>query len=553
MALPRWVFWTGLFGLAAFVVFCTIRDAGLYPAVFADERTYSLYSRLAPVSGSPVPSFLYLTVFRSTNQCGEGWYSCARLGNALFYAGGLALLFHVALRVCRPSLALLVATLAASAPATSYTSYFMPESMYFFGFWLVVWLFVRLETARSIALAAGCALGALALVKAHAIFLIPAATVVLAAIALSDPRPGKWARVATGIVLLGVTFGVVRFGLGGLLAGKSGLSLLGASYGATASSVGGERAQSMVQVTLQSFWGQLQALAVFFALPMAIALHVWPRASSGPLDSRERLHLLTLLVLGTLLVVVAAFTASAVGSGPFETANRLHQRYYCFVFPALVLLVAAELERTPPRLSTLWRVLRGVTALSLGAIAIIGAARGLAEFKPGFADGPDIWGITRVYGVMLGTAIAMAVACALWLRSPKAGALVALLALIPATIVADVKVQRLMVKQGRRPSVFDSAGRAARWHLADKVNQLTVVTEYVPGLYRTAFAIDAADVATMEIKPGQPIDELQLPAERDWVLLIGEGHALPDGAHVELSEPGFTLMQLAPKQAAASH
>ena len=45
------------------IIALTIRNCGLHPTVFADEWWYSKFSRLAPISGSPYPSYLYLLLF----------------------------------------------------------------------------------------------------------------------------------------------------------------------------------------------------------------------------------------------------------------------------------------------------------------------------------------------------------------------------------------------------------------------------------------------------------------------------------------------------------
>ena len=75
------------------------RNMGLNPVVFADEWTYSLFSRLLEPSSSARPSYLYLWLFRGTNACGEGFLECARALNALLMALAAPVIYLVARRL----------------------------------------------------------------------------------------------------------------------------------------------------------------------------------------------------------------------------------------------------------------------------------------------------------------------------------------------------------------------------------------------------------------------------------------------------------------------
>ena len=46
-----------------------------------------------------------------------------------------------------------------------------------------------------------------------------------------------------------------------------------------------------------------------------------------------------------LLITTSKFTVAAVGLSPFEQLNRVHVRYYFFVFPLLLVLFLAVYER----------------------------------------------------------------------------------------------------------------------------------------------------------------------------------------------------------------
>src|SRR5690606_5792280 len=129
-------------GMALVAWYLLQRTLGLPPGLFADEWYYSKMSRLMPLSESLLPSWLYLLVFSASSSCGPGFLDCARIGNVLFHVGAAPLLYLLARRVMPAWLACAVALLALLLPLNLYTSFFMPESMYFFGFVLLAWVAV---------------------------------------------------------------------------------------------------------------------------------------------------------------------------------------------------------------------------------------------------------------------------------------------------------------------------------------------------------------------------------------------------------------------------
>ena len=77
-------------------VLLVIRNASLYPSVFADEYYYSRFSRLVSFSQANVPNYLYFSLYRLTNQCGDGFLQCARLLNVVFLLASVPLIYRVA-------------------------------------------------------------------------------------------------------------------------------------------------------------------------------------------------------------------------------------------------------------------------------------------------------------------------------------------------------------------------------------------------------------------------------------------------------------------------
>jgi phosphoglycerol transferase len=219
------------------LIFLTVRNCGLFPSIFDDEWIYSEYSRLAPRSDAPVPSYLFFLLFGTTRFFGEGFLECARIYNACFFAVALVFIYGVCRIYSSHKLALFTAILSVLGPINTYSAYFMPESMYFCAFWMMSWFLLRgIEKGPWILGAgSGAILGLMAMIKFHAVFLLPgfAAFVFLAWITKAAHLTAR--SVIQTLLLTGLAFIAVRFAGGYLLAGQAGLQLAGERYGSFAS------------------------------------------------------------------------------------------------------------------------------------------------------------------------------------------------------------------------------------------------------------------------------------------------------------------------------
>jgi phosphoglycerol transferase len=168
----------GTFCLALLILmlYMVVRDTGLYPTIMGDEWTYSSFARLTPYRDTLIPSYLYYSLYGLTKQCGTGFLACSQLINAVLFVSAAPFIYLVARRVASGPVAAVVGLVAVAGPANSYTGYFMPEAMYFCAFWafsaLVFWFLDQRSTRRLVW--TGVALGLLAMVKVHALFLVPA-------------------------------------------------------------------------------------------------------------------------------------------------------------------------------------------------------------------------------------------------------------------------------------------------------------------------------------------------------------------------------------------
>ncbi|TFW30400.1 glycosyltransferase family 39 protein [Massilia horti] len=518
-----------------------VRNIGLNPAIFSDEWYYSKMARLDPVSAAMVPSYLYLWVFSASNACGDRFLDCVRVGNALFFVGGAPFVYLIARQVISPRLSLFATALSLLAPLNLHTTFFMPESMYYFGFCVLSWVALTRTGWHwaTYAFTTGAVLGLLALVKVHAVFLLPALCLFVLYVTANRES------LATGLVPMLLTAGaaaLVRFGLGFLFAGRAGLELFGSFYGSGARQAAHHTLAQLLPPALVNAWGHLMALALVLALPMALLLEM---VVSKGARARAAPQLIWLQVYALLMLVAAAgmtiaFTASLAGAGATEVI-RLHMRYYDFVFPLLFIVGAAQLGQadTARRPLLAWTIALFVAALLVAGVVF------LPHYLASAPDGPDLAGIDlrrwfwrAIFGLDL-------LVLFLWARGSRhAGALFLFAALPLAILAADRGVQRY-VRQLVTSWGPDNAGRFAHRYVPPREHkEVTLVGSDMAELFRVQFYLDDKDAVLVDLPPGAPVDPCRLPSHNKWLLVVGD-HPLPAGMRPVAATKDYALVRLA--------
>ncbi|MBZ2209321.1 ArnT family glycosyltransferase [Massilia soli] len=540
--------WEIGFGMALLIILAYIarRHGSTYPSVFADEQIYSHFARLLPLDEVTIPSYLYLSVYGLTNACGEGFLRCARYINLLFFIGSAPFIYLATRTVAAKPLAIFVALLCVAAPTSTYTGYFMPESMYFFGFAVLTWLSLaplRMHWAIHAALA-GAVLGLMTLVKVHALFLVPALALFMAYLgwSRSPGAAGLGRGLLAAIASVAAVF-VAKFIAGFLFVGQDGLQVLGSFYGNQASD--GVSAGASVLTLLPAAWfslqGHLMSLVMIFALP--IAMMAWhglssrARASAGPQVSALMAY--ALLMLGAAIALTVFYTASTAGYGPLD-GKRLHARYYTFAL-ILPLMIAAA------RTGTGWRQPRALLPWAIAALlsaAIIHAATALpASYLFMVADGPEIvaFGLGKpgsIAAVLLALQIAV---LALWCMSRALGAMAFILVFMPLFIMNGERMIAPYMAQNRNANAYDNAGMYARKHLSpEQRNGVRIVGDNLGELLRARFHVDARHADAVVLPSGSQIERYSLPRHRSWLLVIGD-YKLPQGVEPVFKTAEFSL------------
>lgn len=531
--------WELLLGAAVVFLFLFLawRNHGLSPYVFADELSYSTFSRLIPLAESVVPSYLYLWLFSASNACGSGFLECVRFGNELLFLASAPFIYLTARQVCPRPAAVTVTLAALAGPVNSYTAFFMPESTYFFGFSVLAWASLR-SGARdwvALGLAGGAILGLMALVKVHALFLVPAqCAFAFAAMYLGG---GPWLRRGAGAAALTVAAMLaVRFGVGYLLAGAPGLHLFGPLYGNHADGHSGQLA-SYLPFVWDNLQGHLMGLALMFTFPLALMGYALVNRSARREQSAEltALQLYAVLALGASLGMAVLYTASLYGL----ESMRVHSRYYNFTFPLLFMVAAAGLQR-----SSMARARLPATVLALaGAAALAYAAHHFgSDFRLLISDGPEAGTLVENQRYLYLLAAIQVLVLGAWLIRARLASLLYLGLFLPCfVLLTGVAVNDLMASL-RTPSAWDQAGKFARGYLAPaELAQLTITGASAGELMRIKFHLDAPQAKIMVMPDGAPPDVSQ--ARTKWLLLVGT-HPIPPQLKVRAGAFGYNLIRM---------
>lgn len=532
--------------LALAFLYLTMRNMGIYPSIFGDEWTYASATRLEPWREALIPNYLYYSVYALSNQCGSGFMECARSLNVLFFLGAAPFIYLIARQFASRPVAACTALLAVLRPANSYTAYFMPEAMYYAGFWLLTWSAFRFarRPGWNTLLTSAALLGLLALVKVHALFLIPGWSVLVAYAAWNAPRAAgarHWLPQALLWIGAGLALALtLRLALGYLYGGSGGLHLLGRMYAGQAQ--GKPALLAILPAALQNLKGHVAALVLMLPLPCAAVLAACcglHRRAQAPQREVQLLAAYTVVMLGALLAITVLFTASVAGFGA-ESSARLHMRYYDFLLPLLLLLAAAQ---TAPALAPAPLPLRAVVAVLAAGAVVYGARHLLPAFAPNHIDSPELFGL--LYAPSLTWLAALGLASTLaWIVAPRRGALLFLFVYAPLfTLLAGWQLNT-RVREQQQSDPYVRAGLFAREYLSRaEQDRLMLVGRDAGDLFKVRMMIDNPKVQLLVQPHGSRVEAAQLGGPGSFALVVGK-YQLPAEAEAYLRPRDFALVRV---------
>lgn len=548
-----------LLSLAGLFFFLVIMNIGLYPSVFADEYTYSKFSRLMPLSDSTIPGYLYLKVYSFTSLCGDEFLGCAKIINSFLFVMAAPFIFLIARKIANEKVAFYVALLAILGPISSYTAYFMPESFYFLSFWVSCWYLLCLDyNSKSYRwFLAGAIYGISSLIKPHALLYLPAIVFYIVFIffrvksLFSKPFCITLSSFLGGLIL-------AKFSISYIFAGVSGLTIFGPFYGSTVSSVsssGLDKYINLLQLSFESIKGHVFILALIYGLPLTLGLiTVWKAISGGDgknkLDSHqavqyEKLSFLSLIIILNLICVTALFTASVVGAGPYETPYRLHMRYYNFALPFFYLIAAGNCFYKVKNSKTLYFIFGG----ALTVLGLYVLYNGLEPYTPSHVDSPEVRGLlmNKTYFLVIG--IFSILAISFFYLKEKVGTQLYLYIALPLFVLVSAHYIRAEQNNRFKQDVYDKAGLFTKQYLTDEEISKVVIIGSEPGpLFRALYYLDNANASLEFFNSGSDYDLSNLPAGKEWVLAIGD-HDVNGKNLYKIQMNGFILARSLDKMA----
>ncbi|WP_404436791.1 DUF7024 domain-containing protein [Stutzerimonas chloritidismutans] len=528
---------------STFLLFCwtILKSAGLHPIVMADEWIYSSSSRLMPLSEARLPSYLFLATYKFTNLCGPGFLDCVRIINSIFFIASFPVIYVVARKYATAGISLAISFTAILGPISYYSAYFMPEVMYFFCFWILVWLVLNARHTFSLKLnlVIGGWLGLAMLVKFHALFLLGGYILYLT-LTLVGMRSlvsvRKFIFAAAGVI---ISCFVVRFALGFLFAGPAGLSITGSFYSGYASSaVDIERLLYLLPQVIGLFWVHLAVVSLLYLFPSAVMvnfllLQVFKGAEGR---SERRCALFCLCVLLATISATALFTASAAGTGMLETVERIHLRYYSFVFPLLAIATAASLRAKNSSLLKFF-------SISIVLVVLLSFWMVEPDIVISFIDNPELRGLFANENfklVFIGFSLIVLFG---WLLSKENAVRLYFYLVAPFFAIFGSYFVGEDVRNNLRPNVYDEAGSFVKNFLKKESGSLAVASDFDPGIYRAMFHIDNASVLPISISAAQAILPGLVPRDRSWLLLFGD-HKIDMPVDRKIQMNGYALYRL---------
>jgi phosphoglycerol transferase len=493
--------------LGLILIFLNFRNLGLYPLVFADEWLYSTYSRVLPMVDSPRPMYLFYWIFGSTNICGDAFLSCARFINSVMYILAFPFLFKVSRQYMTRSLAIYISICALLLPINVYTAYFMPETLQFLLFWIFMYFLVVFSNDNDFkkSIAVGIILGLMSVVKPHALSLIPIAWIFFYLLSSSH---------LLKIIFINIFFAILTKMIAGyLFVGVSGLNFFGQDYSGLVKTVGiKEFFGEIIPLSIYNFYGHLIALIAIFGIPLYFIFNdLLCREKNKDKLSLIILSKFSLILTFTLITIYAIFAGKAAGMGQYESIERLSLRYYDFIFPLFLIIMAANYNKLNN--NKLKNILIYCAIILFSSVAI---GKG---FLPNLVDAPALSSlISKNYHYIILISISVLILLTL-LLSDKLGKIFYLFIYLPLFILFTNHSIINHLKPSKQAGLYDQACQFTNKYLGDNVKKLLIIGPDLASLYRCNFYMSNPGLGFRQEKNGVNISSFSDNVE--WLLLFG--------------------------------
>jgi phosphoglycerol transferase len=504
------------------------------PSIMQDEYIYTSQAKNLPFAEQFYSNYLFSMVMGITNSCGYEFYTCTKTINSVFFMGTILFTFLIALRFLTFRWSVFVASVTALSPLAVPVSYFMPETMYFSMMTLTIWLTLVVSKKENwlFWIVSGLSLGATALVKPHAVFMLPA-FMLFAFIYVYKKSGSSWFQGIRAGAAVAIGFMVTKFGLGFAFAGTEGLKLFG-GYGSpvgaltgaagaqdvTVGTDGAVRSGLEVLLTVASthLLAHASAMLLLAGIPLVLSLRVSYSVvkTKQPIGDVSSLFVLVALITVSMVGVVALFEAYVTASGD-DHSDRLILRYYEFLIPQFIVLGLLLPRFTDSK--RLYRIIQGSIIVAASMFFTIYYP---PTFDKQYADASTLPGIGDSQGFFVFVGIFVSCAVISWIVNPERGNLVIGRYIMPAVlIVALVMSQNKLIEINGTPAYFDQAGWDSRTYLEDVPGErIMVIGQTRTEVFTVKFWIDEANIKDLLVVEGSVIPAENV-SESDYVVTLG--------------------------------
>lgn len=517
-----------------------VRNAGLYPTVFPDEFFYMRPARTIPLNTSTphYPNFLHSLIFRASNIAGDKFFELAKILNALFFVSAAPFIYLTARRICTSGPSILVVALALLSPLNRYTAHFMPDSLYYFFFWISTWYITGLVPASTVSawMLAGILHGLAALVKPHAIFVVPAILLLIAYLSLKKDEHKLLSVVKNAGVFL-VALALTKLIGGYLIAGKYGLTVIGSYDHQILGEVPSWSAYAeMIRGTIRCAFGHGIVLAFMFGVPLAFAIHTVVSSFFSKSQPQPR-QIISFYLLGALACLISTISISS--AFVLRCPLSLHLRLYSFLFPLFIILAISLVSTGPAIASWKWK-LPIIVPIGIGILYVIFMK--MSPYYLSWVDCPDVCGFrnNKIIFYLLGSM--SLITLIVWTFREKLGAALFAWFFLPMIILIPSLFVSRELYNHIQPSRYDRAGIFLKQYLPDKeLTKLRIVGPDDGGGFLTLFYLDKPWQFVEYIPDGEPYDVSHLLPGEEWLLIFGE-HQLNRKPDSVLELDGFKLI-----------
>jgi phosphoglycerol transferase len=521
-----------------------------------DEYVYSSAAKHLPFAEQFFSNYMFSWVMSATNLCGDDFYVCTKSINSVSFVVAILFTFVIATRFLTFGWSVFVASVTALSPIAIPVSYFMPEIMYFaamIGVVLVA-LWVAEKGKWHLWIFVGSSLGLAALVKPHAIFMLPAFAV-FALLVSYKSATGSWLASLRSVGSTIFGFFVTKLGLGFVFAGTAGLKLFG-GYGSPAAAlvqVVESQAPTFIQekpaglsglelvayVAVGHFVMHLAAVLLLAGVPLLLSIRIFRSVlkSATPVGSVSSFFILTALITFSMIAVVAVFEGYITLGD--DHSDRLVLRYYEFLIPLFIVMGLLLPRFTDSKL--VWRILQGSMIV---AAALFFSIFYPTNFDQQYADSSTLPGLSASGGLFIALAVAVSAAVLYWIFTPEEGNLIMGRFIIPLFMITALALsQNNLIAINGTQAYFDQAGWASRDILQDiPGDRIMVIGQTRTEVFTVKFWIDEPNIKDLLVMEGSVVPFANV-TDSDYVVTLGNIGV--DFAHEVVTEgDGYKLVKV---------